>query len=269
MAHDCPGRGRAARPRLQGRGASTCPTTTRSTFGKEFGNRGQCNPTYFTVGNLVKYLIDLRDEQKMPRQGHRRELRVPHGRRLRPLPLRHVRHRVPQGAARRRLRRLPRAAVPADRAASSRRPATSVGLEMNPTFFMALLKAILIAATCSTRSATASAPTRSSPARPTAALEECEEDHLRRRSTNDEHRASALCEVRRELLERGQGRPHHASSRRSSIIGEFWAMTTEGDGNYGCSVPRGGRRRVRHPARHGLAALHASGSSTLRHAAAR
>jgi len=27
--------------------------------GKAFGNRGQCNPTYFTVGNLVKYLQDL------------------------------------------------------------------------------------------------------------------------------------------------------------------------------------------------------------------
>ena len=31
--------------------------------GKAFGNRGQCNPTYFTVGNLVKYLQDLRDEK--------------------------------------------------------------------------------------------------------------------------------------------------------------------------------------------------------------
>src|SRR6478735_7648872 len=31
--------------------------------GKEFGNRGQCNPTYFTVGNLVKYLVYLRDER--------------------------------------------------------------------------------------------------------------------------------------------------------------------------------------------------------------
>lgn len=29
--------------------------------GKEFGNRGQCNPTHFTVGNLVKHLIHLRD----------------------------------------------------------------------------------------------------------------------------------------------------------------------------------------------------------------
>jgi len=30
--------------------------------GKAYGNRGQCNPTYFTVGNLVKYLQNLRDE---------------------------------------------------------------------------------------------------------------------------------------------------------------------------------------------------------------
>src|SRR6187551_2091889 len=34
--------------------------------GKEFGNRGQCNPTYFTVGNLVKYLVYLRDVKGMP-----------------------------------------------------------------------------------------------------------------------------------------------------------------------------------------------------------
>ena len=37
-------------------------------FGKEFGNRGQCSPTYFTVGNLVKHLVKLRDEQGVPTQ---------------------------------------------------------------------------------------------------------------------------------------------------------------------------------------------------------
>jgi hypothetical protein len=31
--------------------------------GKEYGNRGQCNPTYFTVGGLVKHLIDLREQK--------------------------------------------------------------------------------------------------------------------------------------------------------------------------------------------------------------
>ena len=33
-------------------------------FGREYGNRGQCNPTYFTVGNLVKYLDGLREQGK-------------------------------------------------------------------------------------------------------------------------------------------------------------------------------------------------------------
>ena len=34
-----------------------CPDYESLRFGKEFGNRGQCNPTYFTVGNLVKHLV--------------------------------------------------------------------------------------------------------------------------------------------------------------------------------------------------------------------
>ena len=39
-----------------------CPTNAALQYGKEFGNRAQCNPTYFTVGNLVKYLSVLRDK---------------------------------------------------------------------------------------------------------------------------------------------------------------------------------------------------------------
>src|SRR6201984_2490285 len=35
--------------------------------GKEFGNNGQCNPTYFTVGNLVQYLQFL-EKQGLSRQ---------------------------------------------------------------------------------------------------------------------------------------------------------------------------------------------------------
>ena len=35
--------------------------------GKEFGNNGQCNPTYFTVGNLVRYL------QKLEQQGQTKQ----------------------------------------------------------------------------------------------------------------------------------------------------------------------------------------------------
>jgi predicted nucleotide-binding protein (sugar kinase/HSP70/actin superfamily) len=37
------------------------PNTTLESYatGKEYGNNGLCNPSYFTVGNLVKYLQDL------------------------------------------------------------------------------------------------------------------------------------------------------------------------------------------------------------------
>lgn len=44
------------------------PTPVKADFqaGKEYGNNGQCNPTYFTVGSLVNYLKDLRDNQGIP-----------------------------------------------------------------------------------------------------------------------------------------------------------------------------------------------------------
>lgn len=48
---------------LEGLGylALEIPTPDKESFqlGKEFGNNGQCSPTYFTVGNLVKYLQQL------------------------------------------------------------------------------------------------------------------------------------------------------------------------------------------------------------------
>jgi predicted nucleotide-binding protein (sugar kinase/HSP70/actin superfamily) len=45
------------------------PTPVVADFqvGKEFGNNGQCNPTYFTVGNLVRYLQGL-EQQGLTRQ---------------------------------------------------------------------------------------------------------------------------------------------------------------------------------------------------------
>ncbi len=45
------------------------PTPNVAAFqaGKEYGNNGQCNPTYFTVGNLVQYL------QGLEKQGQSRE----------------------------------------------------------------------------------------------------------------------------------------------------------------------------------------------------
>lgn len=39
-----------------------CPDVEAFQIGKEYGNNGQCNPTYFTVGNLVQYLQDLEEK---------------------------------------------------------------------------------------------------------------------------------------------------------------------------------------------------------------
>src|SRR6187549_360627 len=44
--------------------AMDVPDNDALQYGREYGNRGQCNPTYFTVGNLVKYLDGLRDQGK-------------------------------------------------------------------------------------------------------------------------------------------------------------------------------------------------------------
>ncbi len=43
------------------------PNVSAFQKGKEYGNNGQCNPTYFTVGNLVQYLQFLESEG-IPRQ---------------------------------------------------------------------------------------------------------------------------------------------------------------------------------------------------------
>jgi predicted nucleotide-binding protein (sugar kinase/HSP70/actin superfamily) len=56
---------------LEGLGylAEAVPTPDVRAFqtGKEYGNNGQCNPTYFTVGNLVQYLQAL-EEQGLSKQ---------------------------------------------------------------------------------------------------------------------------------------------------------------------------------------------------------
>ena len=159
------------------------------------------------------------------------ELRVPDGRRVRPLPLRHVRHRVPQGAARRRLRRLPRAAVPADGRpqAGDRR---GRGPRDEPDVLHRRCSRRSSSATCSTRSATASARTRSSRARPTArsrASKKLISRRVRERSTVAARGAAA----RRAATSASVKVDRTIAKPKVSIIGEFWAMTTEGDGNYG------------------------------------
>ena len=198
-------------------------------------------------------------------EGHRRRLRVPHRRRLRPLPLRHVRHRVPQGAR----------ATPASTASAScsfqkaggiqqatgedarprDRPATSPGRSC----------ARSSPATCSTSLGYRIRPYEVVPGATNAAIERVQGDRLRRGlPRTSAARSSRCCKCRRDAP---QGRRSTARSPKPvvSLIGEFWAMTTEGDGNYHLQEfleQRG--RRGRHPGHHELAALHRLGER-LRH----
>ena len=61
-AHD---RLMAAGLRGLGYHARPLPVPAKADFqtGREYGNNGQCNPTYFTVGNLVNELTRLRDQE--------------------------------------------------------------------------------------------------------------------------------------------------------------------------------------------------------------
>ncbi len=104
--------GRAARHRLQGQG-DRLPGQLGADLRQGVRQPRSVQPDLLhrRQPGQVPDLAARRAED--PGQGHRRELRVRDRRRLRPLPLRHLRHRVPQGAARLRLRGLPRAAVPA------------------------------------------------------------------------------------------------------------------------------------------------------------
>ncbi len=75
------------------------PNVSAFQLGKEYGNNGQCNPTYFTVGNLVQYL-QIPGVAGQDEAGDHRQLHLLHRRVVRPVPLRHVRGGVSPGACR-------------------------------------------------------------------------------------------------------------------------------------------------------------------------
>src|SRR5262245_12503523 len=226
MAHD-----QLVRAALAGLGYDMQPLDVPDSeslrFGKEFGNRAQCNPTYFTVGNLVKHLIDLRDCKGMPVE----EI---------------IRTRVffTAGACgpcrfgtyvteyRKALRDAGfdgfRVLLFQQQGGLRQATGQDAGLDFSPRFFVALLKALL-AGDVVNLIGYRIRPYEVEPGATDRALDECKQiisdAFLRRRSL-----LRALWRSRRRLgdvrVNRLQPKP------KVSIIGEFWAMTTEGDGNY-------------------------------------
>jgi predicted nucleotide-binding protein (sugar kinase/HSP70/actin superfamily) len=205
------------------------PDQTALTFGKEFGNRGQCNPTYFTVGNLIKYLTWLRDEQKVPVANIVAEYVFVTAGACGP-----CRFGTYVTEYRKALRDSGfdgfRVLLFQQQGGLKQATGEAQGLEMNPKFFIALLKAILIGDVLNAMSYRIRPYEVEQGATDRAIAKSKEQIHDAFAEPKTKSLMWALLQTRRNLMnvkvDRTMIKP------KVSIIGEFWAMTTEGDGNY-------------------------------------
>jgi predicted nucleotide-binding protein (sugar kinase/HSP70/actin superfamily) len=207
--------------------AMDTPDNDALQFGREYGNRGQCNPTYFTVGNLVKYLDGLRSRGMSKDDIVKNHVFVTAG------ACGPCRFGTYVTEYRKALRDSGfdgfRVLLFQQTGGLKQATGEGVGLEMNPAFFWGLIRAIMIGDVLNALGYRIR-PYEVEPGAADRALE------ISKRIISDafEHNTSlplALFKVRRELgkvkVDRTRVKP------RVGIIGEFWAMTTEGDGNYG------------------------------------
>lgn len=196
-------------------------------FGKEFGNRGQCNPTYFTVGNLVKHLINLRDNEGMSTAEIIEDYLFITAGACGP-----CRFGTYVTEYRKALRDAGfdgfRVMLFQQQGGLKQATGEEVGLEINAQFALAIVRA-MIAADVLNMQGYRMRPYEVIPGSTDAALSECKAV-LKAAFKNQKSILRALYRCRRILgrveIDRTNPKPV------VSVIGEFWAMTTEGDGNY-------------------------------------
>jgi len=206
--------------------ALPCPDRDALQCGKEFGNRGQCNPTYFTVGNLVKYLIHLRDVEGLSREQIVNDyLFVTAGACG---PCRFGMYVTEYRKALRDAGFEGFRVLLFENAGGLRQSEADTGLELTAGFFITLLKAAMLGDVVNAMGYRIR-PYEVVAGSTDRVLEECRtllcgvlrERRSVRRALRQCHRLLAVLPVNRL-----QAKP------KVAIIGEFWAMTTEGEGNY-------------------------------------
>lgn len=196
--------------------------------GKEFGNRGQCNPTYFTVGNLVRYLTDLRE-----REGRSVDDIIKNNMFLTFGACGPCRFGTYVTEYRKALRDSGFRGFRV-MALSQNGPQDDLGgnaaaaVETNLKFYVNLLKSV-IAGDIINLLGYRIRPYEVEKGAADAAMQESVRI-VRDALLNGKSTLSAMWKVRRTFakvkVDRLQPKP------KVAIIGEFWAMTTEGDGNY-------------------------------------
>ncbi|MEO8842415.1 MAG: 2-hydroxyglutaryl-CoA dehydratase [Kofleriaceae bacterium] len=207
--------------------AMDTPDNDALQFGREYGNRGQCNPTYFTVGNLVKYLDNLRDQGMSKDDIVKNHVFITAG------ACGPCRFGTYVTEYRKALRDSGfdgfRVLLFQQTGGLKQATGEGVGLEMNPTFFWGVVRAILVG-DCLNALGYRIRPYEVAAGATDRALE-ISKQIISQSFENNTSLAVALYKARRELskvkVDRTRPKP------RVGIIGEFWAMTTEGDGNYG------------------------------------
>ncbi len=204
-----------------------CPTNAALQVGKEFGNRGQCNPTYFTVGNLVKYLSTLRDKHGMSAEEIVKKYVFLTAGACGP-----CRFGMYVTEYRKALRDAGfdgfRVVLFQQTGGLKQATGEEAGLELKPPFFWALLKAFL-AGDCLNALGYRIRPYEVNPGDTDRAIEQCKKIIF----TALENRTNILAAVWACKPILGAVKVDRTIAKpKVSIIGEFWAMTTEGDGNY-------------------------------------
>ncbi|WP_428263815.1 2-hydroxyglutaryl-CoA dehydratase [Haliangium sp.] len=207
--------------------AMDVPDNAALQYGREFGNRGQCNPTYFTVGNLVKYLSQLRDQGMSEEDIVKNHVFVTAG------ACGPCRFGTYVTEYRKALRDSGfdgfRVLLFQQTGGLKQATGEEVGLEMNPAFFWAVIKAVLIGDVLNAL-AYRIRPYEVEAGATNRAMEQAKA-YIADALENRTNVALALYKARKVMaavkVDRTRVKP------RVAIIGEFWAMTTEGDGNYG------------------------------------
>jgi predicted nucleotide-binding protein (sugar kinase/HSP70/actin superfamily) len=195
--------------------------------GKEFGNRGQCNPTYYTVGSLVKHLIDLRDKHGMTSEEVVKKYIFLTAGACGP-----CRFGMYVTEYRKALRDAGfdgfRVMLFQQQGGLSQATGDDIGLEMNPDFFIAIIKAVVCGDVLNALGYRIR-PYEVVPGDTNRAMEEAK--RIIYTALHERTNIFAAMFRARRVIEKVQVdklRPR----AKTSIIGEFWAMTTEGDGNY-------------------------------------
>ncbi|WP_223066329.1 2-hydroxyglutaryl-CoA dehydratase [Paenibacillus caui] len=204
-----------------------CPDNESLRYGKEFGNRGQCNPTYFTVGNLIKYLHHLRDvEGKTKEEIVSNYLFVTSG------SCGPCRFGTYVTEYRKALRDAGfdgfRVLLFQQTDGLKQATGGESALKLDTAFFFSFMKAVLLGDILNAL-AYRIRPYEVEAGATDAALERCKR-YIYEALSERKRLRPVLIKCRRELqtvqVDRTRVKP------KVSIIGEFWAMTTEGDGNY-------------------------------------